>query len=367
MKTPIYEWHKKHGQVIDFSGWLLPVSFSSIAEEHNMVRKSAGLFDVSNMCRIEISGEHSQDLLDTLVTRDMSALKEKKCGYTFILNSNGGFHDDIVVQKISDNHFYVVCNAGNESKILAHLLDHAKMLKVFGLDSPKVENISRKVAMIALQGPKLHEALDNIGWSGGAKPWTLNQGTLAGKDVMMTGTGYTGEIGVEIYIPYSKDKEVIVIWEEILEKNKGIVAPCGLGARDSLRLEAGYVLYGNDIDEDRKLWETQLDRPPFFHANKQNAYIGKYAIKEDLEDNISRVAIILEDKGVLRSGFTIHDNEGERKVGQLTSGAYSPSIDSWIGMGYVEKTEGNFGEQVQINMRGKMRKAKIDKFPVYKK
>jgi len=240
-KTPLTEWHRAHGaQLVDFAGWEMPVSYTGIIQEHLAVRERAGLFDISHMGRFFVRGAGAEDFLQRMLTNDLKRLKPGQGQYTLALNETGGIRDDLIVFRL-EGEFLVVMNASNRTKILDHFRVHAG-------SEAEIVHKSDELAMVALQGPRSGEVMGQLVPEAGALArFAIRRLTLAGKEMWISRTGYTGEDGFELY-PESQD--VVKVWEALLEAGGGLpVISCGLGARDGLRLEVGYPLYGHEIDE----------------------------------------------------------------------------------------------------------------------
>ena len=357
-KTILYNWHKEHGQIVDFEGWAMPVRYTDITKEHMAVRENCGIFDVSHMGRILIKGKGAFDLLDTLVARDLSKVKLTQAAYTFMLNERGGFRDDVIVTKFADDDWLLVCNAGNLDKIWGWVQLHAKNFDV------QLDNRSSKSAMVAVQGPKAREIISSM--TDDELPGRFRAGwiTLNGQKVLFSGTGYTGEDGGEITLfddSPDLEKKATKLWNSFIEKG---VEPCALGARDTLRLEAAYSLYGNDMDEDTHVLESSLAFIPFAHIHKERNYIGKEAVlaKEGKEEKF-RVFFKLLDKGVARHGYPVIVDGKE--AGIVTSGTRSPLTKEFIGMAYIPFELKEIGSHFNVQVKKKVLKAEVTPFPIY--
>ncbi|MFX0015215.1 MAG: glycine cleavage system aminomethyltransferase GcvT [Candidatus Hermodarchaeota archaeon] len=367
MKTQLYDWHAKNGDIIDFAGFKMPVMYKSIKEEHLAVRNAAGIFDVSHMGRMWIEGDDAEKFLNLLVPRDLSKTEIGKASYTFMLNEQGGFRDDLVYGRIDKNRWLQVWNAGNLIKIRSWMDTFKKFLDQFiDLDLTLVD-ISLNSAMFALQGPKAQDVL-LAAFNEDIKPpdpWRVFSTTFDNIDLILSGTGYTGEKGCEIIVldttledPSNAEK----IWELLIEAGS---KPCGLGARDSLRLEAGLALYGNDIDETISPLEADLFFPPFIHMEK-SYFIGKTQLEyfSNSNPNRFRVGFRAHKKGPSpRSGMVLF-KEG-REIGVTSSGGFSPLLNCGVGMGYVLPGMKEEGTSIQYEVRGKLHEAEIVKFPLY--
>ena len=353
MKTPFYDIHRSHGaKMLSFHGWEMPLQYSGIIDEHINTRTNVGLFDVSHMGRFEIKGSDAYDCLQTLVTNDISKLNDHQALYSPICHNNGGIIDDLIVYMINKEKFLVVVNASNREKDLEWIVKHSK--------SAVVENISDKIALLALQGPLAQKILDKT--IDGAnldqlKPFDVVITNIFGIECMISRTGYTGEDGFEIFFDSSK----IDIWDKIIQLGSRFnIKPAGLGARDTLRLEAGLMLYGNDINENT----TPLDVPLKWTVKfEKKEFIGKEAL---LTQQINRKLVGFE---VLEKRIARHGNEvlmdGE-KVGFVTSGSFSPTIKKSIGFCFVPIYVSP-NQLIEINIGGKLYKARVGNTRFYKR
>jgi aminomethyltransferase len=362
-RTQLYEVHAKAAKMITFAGFEMPLWYKGITEEHLAVRNGVGIFDVSHMGRIIVIGRDAERFLNYVVTNDVSTLTPNSALYTVMCNENGGIVDDTVVSRMAQDKFLLVPNAANREKDYNWLVQHAKGYDV------KVEDVSDKSAMLAVQGPKAEKTLQEICSTDLSKieRFKCISTELAGIKVFMSRTGYTGEDGFEVYVwnasPENPDNAVKV-WTAILEAGKGFgIEPCGLGARDTLRLEAGLCLYGNDIDENTTPLEARLG---FVVKFQKDAFIGKSALLKQREEGVKRkrVGLLMMEQGIPRRGFKVYNNEGEN-IGQVTSGTFSPLLKCGIAMAYVQTQYAEEGNIVNVEIRGKKAKAKIVAFPFY--
>ncbi|MFX1515116.1 MAG: glycine cleavage system aminomethyltransferase GcvT [Promethearchaeota archaeon] len=367
MKTQLYDWHIKNGDMINFSGFQMPVVYSSIKKEHLAVRDFVGCFDVSHMGRLWIVGSDSEKFLNLLVPRDLSKTQEGRAAYTFMLNEQGGFRDDLVFVKLEKDKWLVVWNAGNLVKIKLWMTTFKNILQQFVDLDVSLLDISPTSAMYALQGPRYQDVLKSAfkGEIEPPLPWHSMKVEFNDIKLLISGTGYTGEKGCEIIVldtTIEDPKKAKKIWELLIEAGS---QPCGLGARDSLRLEAGLALYGNDIDETINPIEADLFFPPFIHMEKP-FFIGKSQLEyfSDHKPARTRVGLIAQKKGPSpRAGMNLFKNEKE--IGIVTSGGFSPLINSGVGMGYVPIHMKEEETTVQYEVRGKRHEAKIVKYPLY--
>lgn len=359
-RTPLFESYAKYGgKTIDFGGWELPVQFSSIKEEHEAVRTKAGLFDVSHMGEIFVTGKDSLAYLQQLVTNDVSKIQNGQAQYTAMCYENGGTVDDLLVYKIEDGHYLLVVNASNIEK------DFEWMQKtVFG--DVKLENHSEAYGLLALQGPLAEKILQRMTGEDLAEIKAFRFKTdvsIDGHSVIVSRTGYTGEDGFEIY---GSPEAVVALWDAILAEGAedGLV-PCGLGARDTLRFEACLALYGQEISENITPLEAGLNF--VVKLNKEEAFIGKEALAFQKENGIPRKSVGIEmiDKGIPRHGYAVYSS-GE-KIGEVTTGTQSPSLKKNIGLALISKEHAELGSEVEIEIRNKRLKAKIVETPFYKR
>ena len=352
--------------MVEFVGWYMPLWYEDtggIIKEHMAVRESVGIFDVTHMGRFLISGSGAESFLQYVTTNNVKRLKKLGQGhYSVVCNEKGGIKDDITLFRIEDNKYVMVTNAVNREKIY-------KWFKAKSQDfDVKIEDISDITCMFAVQGPKARSTLEKLAsddLSGIKRYWCILT-KLGGYNTIVSRSGYTGEDGFEIImldVPFSEKEKAVDLWEKILKAGKEYgIKPCGLGARDTLRLEAGMVLYGNDIDENISPLEARLG---FVVKFKKGDFIGREALLRQKEEGVKRKRVGLELFGrrVPRHGYEIL--RGNEKIGYVTSGAFSPILEKGIGLGLVNSEYTQTGEVVQINIRGKFVDAKIVKWPFY--
>ncbi|MGC8997867.1 MAG: glycine cleavage system aminomethyltransferase GcvT [Candidatus Bathyarchaeia archaeon] len=362
-KTQLYEVHKKTAKMTEFAGFEMPLWYKGITEEHMAVRNSVGIFDVSHMGRVIITGRDAASFLNYVITNDVTALTPNSALYSVMCNENGGIIDDFVVSCLEEEKFLLVPNATNREKDFNWLVKKAEGFNV------KIEDVSDKVAMFAVQGPNAEKTLQKISTADLSKIERF-KGTpakLAGIEVFLSRTGYTGEDGFEVYVwnaPPDKPDNAINLWKAILEAGKPYgIEPCGLGARDTLRLEAGLCLYGNDIDENITPLEAKLG---FVVKFQKDNFIGKNALLRQKEEGVKRrrVGLQMIEHGIPRQGYKIYNEKGEI-IGQVTSGTFSPLLKCGIAMAYIQTQQAQEGNIVNIEIREKMVKAKIVPFPFY--
>jgi aminomethyltransferase len=346
-RTPLYDRHAVAGaKLVPFAGWEMPVQYEGIRQEHVAVRTDAGVFDVSHMGEIETRGPRAEEFLQLILSNDVTKIAERGAQYAVLCKPDGGVLDDLFTYRL-DEGFLTVTNAGNHAKDLAWFQEQAR---AFG---GGVEVIDRAddYAMLALQGPNARALLrDHLEGDEPARMrWTSAR--VAGVDCMVCGTGYTGEDGVELLIPPDR---AVTVWDALGAK------PAGLGARDTLRLEACFHLYGNDLSEDRNPIEAGLG----WACKLDTGFIGSEALK-NFEPTQTIVPFVLTDKGVPRQGNgVVIDGE---TVGEVTSGTMSPCLEQGIGMAYVPVAAAEPGTAIQIDIRGRIRSAEVRKRPLYSK
>lgn len=341
----------------------MPLWYSGIIEEHNAVRNSAGLFDVSHMGRFAITGKDATTFLNSTLPSDAKKVKDNRAFYSTICNENGGIVDDTVTNKLSDMNYLMVVNAGNREKDWRALIERSHGLEV------QLEDLSDSIALIAFQGPLAAEILQGLCDIDlfSLKRFGLAFCEISGSKCLLSRTGYTGEDGFEIAIynsPLNDPKNALDVWNSLLSRgrDKGVL-PCGLGARDSLRLEAGMCLYGNDIDDATTPVEADLSY--IISHDKKEEYPGKPIIESQLKNGPQRIRIALkmQSGGIPRHGFEIKFS-GSR-VGTVTSGTFSPTIKNGIGMGYVPTELSQKGQTISIQVRASEQLAFIVNTPFY--
>lgn len=358
--TPFTQKHIALGaKMAEFAGYNMPISYTGINDEHAAVRNNAGVFDVSHMGEFILKGENALDLIQRVTTNDASKLTNGKAQYSCFTNNEGGIVDDLLVYCIEENKVYMlVVNAGNISKDWDWIVQH---------NSKNVElhNISDKTCLLAIQGPdatKILQPLTDVDILN-LKYYTFVKGKFAGIDnVLISATGYTGAGGVEIYFE-DKDSNADIIWNAIFEAGREAgLKPIGLGARDTLRLEMGFCLYGNDIDDTTSPLEAGLGW--ITKLTKSTAFTAKEIIEKQKAEGIKRKLVGFEmiDRGIPRHDYLIKD-AGGNTIGKVTSGTQSPSLGKAIGIGYVAVDNAALDNEIFIDIRGRLLKAKIVKMP----
>jgi len=363
-RTHVYEYHKKHGNIVEYAGFDLSVWFEGIIPECHSVRNNCGIFDVSHMGRLLAEGKGAESFLNQLTTNDVSKLADGRGQYSLLCNPKGGIMDDLTIFRIGSIRYLVVYNAGNRDKNWNWLLKNRPRNDV------TLSDVSDDVAMFAVQGPRSGKVLWNV--SGVKLEEVEKYGTrdlkVAGVPCLLTRSGYTGEDGFEIYVWNTSVKEpsnAVKVWEKMLSGGRELgICPVGLGARDVLRLEAGMCLYGNDIDEntspvEAKLnWVVRLEKPDFVG---KNVIVG---LKEKGPNRV-RVGFKMKERGIPRQAQDIFvDAEA---VGKVSSGTFSPTLSVGIGMGYVPPSLAAVGETISVGIRDRRVQAEVVKLPFYQR
>ncbi|MFX1511660.1 MAG: glycine cleavage system aminomethyltransferase GcvT [Promethearchaeota archaeon] len=370
MRIQLHNWHSKNAQMVSFAGFEMPILYSSIVDEHLTVRNAAGLFDVSHMGRLFISGTEACRFLDSVVPRDISKVPVGRAAYTFVLNEQAGFRDDLVISHLEEEKYLMVPNAGNREKIYSWLINLLQFMRNFHDIGVSVQDVSTQCAMFAFQGPKAAEIIKRIVSGEVPGRWAVNTAQIADCEVLLSRTGYTGEDGFEIIV-FDTSLEIpskgVKVWETILDEGKEEgVKPCGLGARDTLRLESGFCLYGNDIEENINPVEAKLFFPPFVHIDKEILFIGQEALKRASEGKPERVRVGFV---TLKKGPTPRSHQeilkDDKIIGETTSGSFSPIIERGMGIAYIDASFSEVGTEILIRIRKKDVPAKIVEFPVY--
>ena len=355
-KTALYDKHVSLGaKMVPFAGFDMPVQYSGVTEEHFAVREKVGIFDVSHMGQFFVEGPSAKDLLQFVGTNNVDALENGKAQYTCLPNGNGGIVDDLIVYKMTDEKYFVVVNASNIEKDWNHISKHNEK---FGA---KLTNASDEMSLIAIQGPKATETLQKLTDIDLSEIpyYHFTEGKIAGcEDVIISNTGYTGSGGFEIYF---KNENAVKIWEAITEAGQefGLI-PCGLASRDTLRLEKGFCLYGNDIDDTTSPLEAGLGWITKFDKD----FVDKERFAKEKEDGITRklVGFEMQEKAIPRHDYLVVDAEGN-EIGKVTSGTMSPMRKIGIGLAYVARQHFTVGSEIFIQIRNKNIPAKVVKTP----
>lgn len=358
--TPLTPIHESLGaRMMEFAGYNMPVSYSSIQDEHQTVRKSVGVFDVSHMGEFMIQGQGAFELVQRITSNDVSKLSVGMAQYNCMPNMKGGIVDDLIVYCMGRNDYLLVVNASNMEKDWAWISSQNSF-------RAEMKNTSDDIALLAVQGPKATEVLQKLTDVDLASIpfYHFAKGQLAGvDDIIISATGYTGSGGFELYIPKEK---AATVWAKVFEAGEPYgIKPIGLGARDTLRLEMGYCLYGNDIDDTTSPLEAGLGWITKFVDG--NHFVNREALAAQKEAGITRklVGFEMEERGIPRHGYPIVDQTG-KEIGSVTSGTQSPSLNKAIGMGYVPKEMSAPGTRIFIQIRNKRIPATVVKPPFYK-
>ncbi len=359
-RTPLFAQHQALGaRLVPFAGWEMPIQYKGISVEHQAVRERVGLFDVSHMGELELKGPRALELVNSLITNDIASAADGQATYTCCCNEQGTILDDLIVYRRSTSDVLVVCNASNRAKISAHFAQAAQGVCDFA-------DVSDQTALLALQGPLALAVLGRAGVSldlGSLKTFRFAPGTVAGIACVIARTGYTGEDGVELFCAWNDSP---ALWSALLSAGADSgIEPIGLGARDTLRLDARLSLYGNEIDETTNPleaglgWVTKLGKPSF---------VGKAALEAIKARGLSRTLVGFEmtGRGIARHGYPLCDAEGNER-GVCTSGGPSPTLGKSIGLGYFPVAQSAVGTEILVDCRGKKIPATIVKTPFYKR
>jgi aminomethyltransferase len=343
LRTPLYDRHVAAGaRMVPFAGWEMPVQYEGVIQEHRAVRTDAGMFDVSHMGELEVEGPRAAELLQSLLSNDLERIGPGEAQYTLLTNERGGIVDDLIAYKLTPHRYLLIVNASNREA------DYA-WLKEREIAGTEVSDRSDEYALLAVQGPR---AIEQLGLPAAA-PFTFAMGEVDGIEVMVNRTGYTGEDGCELLC---MTEDAAALWDAVVARG---AAPCGLGARDTLRLEVCYPLHGNDISTETDAisaglgWVCALDKD----------FTGAAELRRIKERGPERrlAAFVMTDKAIPRQGMPIEGG------GEVTSGTHSPMLDIGIGLGYVPAASASPDTEITIDVRGKPRQAKIVRKPIYKR
>ena len=352
--TALYDLHVSLGaRIVPFAGWEMPIQYQGILAETREVRSEAGIFDVSHMGRLEITGPQTSGLLDWVTTANASSMRARRARYALICNEQGGIIDDVVFYRRSEEEFLLVCNASNRPQVVEWIKGWAAEK----FPETSMDDVTESTAMIALQGPQAVQVLGRI------SPLDLSalrffasaNTTAAGIDAFVGRTGYTGEDGFELTVAAG---EAAKLWRALMEQG---ASPCGLGARDILRLEAGLPLHGNDIDPTTTPIEASLDR----FAKLDHDFVGADVVRRQLEEGPPRrlVGLNVEGRSIARNGYSLIS--GGKAVGYVTSGTHSPTLGRVIAMGYLDADTASSGREIFVDIRGKLSQAEMVDMPFY--
>jgi aminomethyltransferase len=363
-QTPLCDWHRQQGgRLVDFAGWSMPVQYTSIKAEHQATRTGAGLFDISHMGRLTFHGARAAKFLDSVVTRRVMDMKPGAIRYGLIVNHDGGILDDVLVYHvpgIADSDYQMVVNAGNRDKIVDWLTQQANEL---GFDDVQMIDRTAEAAMIAVQGPAAVGLMTPLLSAdlASAKYYTGQLTEIAGHTGMVSRTGYTGEDGCELVVGAA---DALSVWQAVLDQSGGAAVACGLGCRDTLRLEAAMPLYGHELTEQVNPVQAGLR---FAYNLEDRKFVGHEAIRQFEQDDaqLHRIGLQFENRRVPREGYVVYD--GDRPVGKVTSGTFSPTLNRPITMAYVEPSVSQAGTRVAIDVRGNRENGVVVELPFYRR
>ncbi|MCH9652103.1 MAG: glycine cleavage system aminomethyltransferase GcvT [Deltaproteobacteria bacterium] len=357
-RSPLFPCHQEAGaRLVDFAGWEMPVQYAGLMAEHEAVRTAAGLFDVSHMGEFRVSGPGAEAFLQRMTPNNVAKLKIGRAHYSALLTQRGTYVDDLLIYRLGQEEFLVVVNAANIDKDFDWLSSHLT-------EDCQLENQSDDFALIALQGPKAPEILAKL-TDVDLNPiryYRFKWGDVAGVHALISRTGYTGEDGFELYVPPSQSPNV---WRSLMEVGAPLgLQPAGLGARDTLRLEASMALYGHEIDDTTTPWEAGLD---WTVKMASGDFLGRDALLEQQQRGADRrlVGFEIEGRGIAREGHLVL--LGDQEVGRVTSGTYSPTFKKALGMAYVPLNLSEPGQPLVLDVRGKRLEAKVAETPFYRR
>ena len=361
-KTHLYEFHRQNAKLEPFAGFEMPMWYKNITPEHLAVRNNVGIFDITHMGRSLVTGKDAEKFLNYITTNDVTKLTPLSAHYTTFCNENGGIKDDFVLSRLEQEKFLAVYNAANREKDYEWLVRYSERFDV------KVEDVSDNIAMFAVQGPKAEKTLQKISSENlnAVQRFKCGWTKLADVKAFVSRTGYTGEDGFELFVwdtPLEKPDNAIKVWTEILQAGKEFgIEPCGLGARDTLRLEAVMCLYGNDIDETTTPLEAAIG---FVVKLEKEDFIGKNVLSKQKTEGVKRkrVGIRMLEAGIPRKGYEVLKNG--QKIGTVTSGTFSPVLKYGIAQAYLASEYATAGDKVKVKIRGNAAEGEMVKFPFY--
>jgi aminomethyltransferase len=365
-KTALYATHRQMGaKMVEFNGWEMPVEYPSVGgiiAEHNAVRTGVGIFDVSHMGDIRLAGPEALAAVQHISMNDALRLAFGQAQYSALLYPQGTFVDDVIVHRVGQDEYLLVINAGTREKDFSWVRDHTCDFDC------RVENLSDDFTQIAIQGPKAVDLLQKLTDAdlSTVKFYWVTRGSVAGlKNILIARTGYTGEDGFEIYVP-SDESTSAMVWNQVLQAGREFgVVPCGLGARNTLRLEAKLALYGHEISDTINVWEAGLDR---FCKMEKPEFIGRDALEKAKSAGVGRTLVGMEtiERGIARDGYKVLD-EGGAEIGYVTSGSYAPFLKKNIALAYVPPRFANVGTIINVEIRSQAVKAQVVPTPFYKR
>ena len=353
-RTPLFETHVSLGaRMVPFGGWDMPIQYSGILAEARAVRSEAGLFDVSHMGRVDIWGPGAASFLNRVLSFDVPALRVGRARYNVVCNQEGGIIDDCIVYRREEERFLLIPNASNTPAVLEWISRW-----VPGEDEVRIEDVTARYVMIAHQGPGAEAMLQGLTPAdlSSLRIFRAIETQVAGADTLLARTGYTGEDGFELILPREAGAEV---WTTLMDRG---AVPCGLGSRDVLRLEAGLLLHGNDMDTSTNPYEAGLDR---FMAPDREGYVPGDALRRIHQQGVSRrlAGFAVVGRGIPRHGYALMD--GSRQIGEVSSGGHSSTLDRSIGMGYVPTGYSTAGSRFQVDIRGRLVDVEVTALPFY--
>jgi aminomethyltransferase len=353
--TQLHSYHSKHAKLTEFAGYEMPLWYTTTTDEHLAVRNDSGIFDVSHMGRFMVEGDRATSFLESLVPTNVQSQPPGKAFYTLLLNDRGGIVDDLIIEKLSSDGYMVVVNAANAQTDMKHMIAHAP-------PNFEIEDLTTSSAMIAVQGPRAQDSLQPLtGLAlGQLKRFRCAETKVAGEDALVSRTGYTGEDGFEVIIHNTSNERTegaMKVWEKLSTTS----TPCGLGARDSLRLEAGFPLHGSDIDQSTNPYQADL---AWVISAGRSGFVGSEALEEPGAQHPPSVrrGLVL-DSGIPRHGFEVEGVSGA--IGKVTSGGFSPIIRKGIALCLVNHDSSDFGTKVSVKVRDTRQEATITKPPFY--
>jgi len=362
-KTTLNAVHRKLGaKMVDFNGWEMPVEYSGIIAEHTAVRTAVGIFDVSHMGDIRVAGEQALAAIQHISMNDASRLAIGQAQYSAMLYPQGTFVDDIIVHRLGEQEYLIVINAGTREKDFQWVRDNTRQFDCV------VENLSDEFTQVAIQGPRGVDVLQKLTDAdlSAVKFYWVTRATVCGlKNILIARTGYTGEDGFEIYIP-SDEETSARVWGEVLDAGREFgILPCGLGARNTLRLESKLPLYGHEISDTINVWEAGLDR---FCKMEKPEFVGRQALEQTKAASLKRtlVGLVMVERGIARDGYRIL-NSSNQHIGYVTSGSYAPFLKKNIALAYVPLEHSAVGTEVLVEIRNQGVKAQVVSTPFYKR
>ncbi len=351
-KTCLYDLHVELGaRIVPFGGFLMPLQYEGIIAEHEAVRKRCGIFDTCHMGEIKIVGDSALEDLENILTCDVAGIRDNRCRYGLMCNPEGGVLDDLLVYRRAENDFMLVVNAATQERDCEWIRSHVST-------ATSVDNASGRMAKIDVQGPASPDIVEKLLEDSIANMvfYSFADNSFEGTKILVSRTGYTGEMGFEVYFE-DNEEAAGIFWRKCLELG---AAPCGLGARDTLRLEIGMPLYGHEMSEKRNAGETGFDRP----VSREKSFIGSDVVLDESIRKEQMVGIMLEGRRAAREGDDILDQEGSL-IGEITSGSYGPSVGQAIALGYVKKGCSDSGEGLIVNTKRKPTSGTIHSLPFY--